>query len=483
MTDNGQKDPRQRLAEDPHRPLYHFQPASNWMNDPNGLIQWNGTYHLFYQTNPNGTSHGTIHWGHAASDDLVHWTDLPLALSPTPGGPDQGGCYSGCAVDHDGVPTLVYTGVCGEDQRPCVATSSDGLISWIKHPRNPVIPAPPEDLDLVGFRDHAVWKEGGVWRQLIGSGIRGVGGAVLLYRSKDLLSWEYEKPLLVGDKDETEPFWTGSMWECPDFLALGDKHVLILSAFHEGDTFHTFYLVGTYENGRFEPEGGAIVDLGGHFYAPQTMVDEQDRRIMWGWLREGRPEREQLEAGWSGVMSLPRMLTMTDDSSLGIEPVPELKALRGEYRHSGGLRLTPESSGLLENVRGDCLELVAEFEPTDAGEFGLKVRCSPDGEEQTLIVYDAKNGRLAVDPSRSSTNPNVHKDVRWAEIGLPEGEGLRLQIFLDRSVIEVFANGRACVTDRIYPARKDSLGLDLFSRDGTVGLSSLHIWEMHGIWK
>lgn len=469
--------------EDPHRPLYHFQPASNWMNDPNGLIQWDGTYHLFYQTNPNGPSHGTIHWGHAASDDLVYWTDLPLALSPTPGGPDQAGCYSGCAVDDDGVPTLVYTGVSGEDQRPCVATSADGLISWRKYPRNPVIPAPPEDLDLVGFRDHAVWKEDGVWRKLIGSGIRGVGGAVLLYRSKDLLSWEYEKPLLVGDKDETEPFWTGSMWECPDFLALGGKHVLILSAFHQGDTFHTFYLVGTYENSEFEPEGGAIVDPGGHFYALQTMVDEQNRRIMWGWLREGRPEREQQEAGWSGVMSLPRLLSMRVDASLGVEPVPELKALRGEHHRSGGLRLTPGSSGLLENVRGDCLELVAVFEPTEAGEFGLKVRCSPDGEEQTLIVYDAKNGRLAVDPSRSSTNPSVHKDVRWAEVGLREGEGLRLQIFLDRSVVEVFANGRACVTDRIYPARRDSLGLDLFSRGGPVGLNSLHIWEMHGIWE
>src|SRR5918993_5945456 len=98
-----EKEPRQRLVEDPHRPLYHFLPASNWMNDPNGLIQWEGTYHLFYQTNPNGPIHGTIHWGHASSDDLVYWTDLPLALSPTPGGPDQEGCYSGCAVNNDGV--------------------------------------------------------------------------------------------------------------------------------------------------------------------------------------------------------------------------------------------------------------------------------------------------------------------------------------------------------------------------------------------
>src|SRR6476659_8036409 len=100
---------RTRLAADQHRPQYHYLPPSNWMNDPNGLIQWRGRYHLFYQYNPNGAVDGTIHWGHAASDDLVHWRGLPIALAPTPGGPDHDGVYSGCALDHDGVPTLMYT--------------------------------------------------------------------------------------------------------------------------------------------------------------------------------------------------------------------------------------------------------------------------------------------------------------------------------------------------------------------------------------
>lgn len=140
------------------------------------------------------------------SEDLVYWRDLPVALTPTPGGPDEDGCYSGCAVDHEGVPTLIYTGVRGKDQRPCVPTSRDGLITWEKHPKNPVIRNPPADLDLVGFRDHAVWNEDGVWYQLIGSGIKDVGGTVLLYRSYDLVNWEYLRPLLVGDKAETEPF-------------------------------------------------------------------------------------------------------------------------------------------------------------------------------------------------------------------------------------------------------------------------------------
>ncbi|MDQ3856015.1 MAG: glycoside hydrolase family 32 protein, partial [Chloroflexota bacterium] len=160
------------LAADPHRPQYHFLPPSAWLNDPNGLIQWKGRYHLFYQYNPKEPAWGVPHWGHAVSDDLVHWTDLPTALSPTPGGPDQDGCFSGCAVVHDGVPTIVYTGVRGDAQLPCIAESHDDLVTWEKYVGNPVIAAPPEGLDAVMYRDHSVWQEDGMWYQLVGSGLR-----------------------------------------------------------------------------------------------------------------------------------------------------------------------------------------------------------------------------------------------------------------------------------------------------------------------
>ena len=134
-------DRMQTELSDPHRPRFHFLPAKNWMNDPNGLIQWQGQYHLFYQYNPNGAVHGTIHWGHAVSSDLIRWTDLPIALTPTPGGPDAAGCWSGCAVDNHGIPTLIYTGI--RPQAQCIATSLDGLITWEKFSGNPVLKSPP----------------------------------------------------------------------------------------------------------------------------------------------------------------------------------------------------------------------------------------------------------------------------------------------------------------------------------------------------
>jgi beta-fructofuranosidase len=187
-----------RFENDRHRPLFHFLPPANWMNDPNGLIQYNGSYHQFYQHNPNGAFWGTMHWGHAMSEDLVNWRHMPIALAPDPEGPDRDGCYSGAAVVHEGVPTLVYTGVRGSDELPCLATCADqDLATWTSYAGNPVVQHTPQTLPTTIFRDHTLWREDGAWMMGVGSGIDGQGGAVLLYRSPDLRTWEYLRPLVV----------------------------------------------------------------------------------------------------------------------------------------------------------------------------------------------------------------------------------------------------------------------------------------------
>ena len=148
------------LAADPWRPAYHYQPPCKWMNDPNGTIYWKGRYHLFYQHNPDGPWHGNIHWGHASSEDLVHWTDHPIALAPGPGGPDRLQCYSGAAfVNMDGVPTFIYHGV---PDGICLATSTDDLlINWEKHPANPIIPDPGPGAEFVVTGAPCGWVEDG----------------------------------------------------------------------------------------------------------------------------------------------------------------------------------------------------------------------------------------------------------------------------------------------------------------------------------
>jgi beta-fructofuranosidase len=218
------------------------------------------------------------------------------------------------------------------------------------------------------------------------------------------------------------------------------------------------------------------------------MEDENGRRLLWGWLWEGRSDQAQQEAGWAGVMSLPRLLSLGSDGLLEQRPVPELSALRGEHVRLAAVDLTPTTADLLAGISGDALEILAEFELAngeafDSGDvFGLKVRCSPDGTEQTLIVYDHNRQQLAVDRQQSSLDAETHADLFGGPLPLAAGETLKLHIFLDRSVVEVFGNYRTCVASRIYPSRRDSLGVGLFIDSGHVRLKSMDIWSMRSIW-
>jgi len=476
----------QHAQADPHRPIYHFLPPANWLNDPNGVAYWNGQYHLFYQYNPGGPFHATIHWGHAMSRDLVHWEHLPLALTPTPGGPDADGCWSGCFVDNNGTPTLIYTGMRLDDvtkgQVCCLATGDDDLHHWHKYEGNPIIAGPPPELDVLGFRDHSVWREDGVWYQVVGSGIRDMGGTALLYRSPDLLAWEYVQPILVGDHQRTEPISTGTMWECPDLFVLDNKHVLIISVWNDRNLFYPAYFVGTYANGTFTPDALHRLDFGPSYYAPQSMRDHQGRRLQWGWLREGRDLPAQKAVDWAGAMSLPRVLTLRPNNTLGVAVAPELQALRGEHYQRADVNLAANEEHQLDDIHGDALEIIAVFERGDAAEVGIAVRCSLDGDEATYIMYDPAQGQVVIDTRCSSTAATLHQDVYVAPCALDGNEFVTLHIFLDRSAIEVFGNERCAAGVRVYPSRTDSDGLHLFARGGGARLVQLDVWRMRSIW-
>jgi beta-fructofuranosidase len=469
---------QEKLAADPQRPRYHLMPPANWMNDPNGPLFWKGQYHMFYQYNPNGAFPERMHWGHAVSPDLVHWRHLPIALAPTPGGPDKDGCWSGCAVVEQGVPTIVYTGVFPQAQ--CIARSDDGMMTWRKYPGNPVIAGPPQGMETTGFRDPCVWREGEQWFLAIGSGVKDQGGMILLYRSNDLIHWDYLHLLCKGRKSELvpgkDPVSTGEMWECPDFFPLSDKHALIVST--QGAVI---YSVGRYVNQYFHPEVQGKADLGDCYYAARSMVDEKGRRILWGWIREGRSNTAQRAAGWAGVMSLPRVLTLGHEGALGMAPASEIEALRGKHHRFEGLPIVPGSFSLWKSVRGDSLEIQAEFEPGASETVGLTLRSTPDGKEQTSITYNRTGGRLLVERERSSLSPDVDRGSPGGAFALAADETLKLRVFLDASVIEIFANGCACLTTRIYPSRSDSLGLGLLARGGKARLKTLDVWEMRPI--
>jgi beta-fructofuranosidase len=466
---------RARFAADYHRPRYHYLPPSNWMNDPNGAIQWNGNYHLFYQHNPNGPLWGDIHWGHAVSRDLIHWEDLPIALAPTPGGPDETGVFSGCAVNDNGRPVIVYTGTRGEKneiQTQCLAFGDAELINWEKHPGNPVISEIPEIAKQNrDFRDPFVWKEDDGWYMVLGSRIQDVGGVIFLYRSDNLTDWEYLHPLMIGEAERN-----GVIWECPNFFKLGDQWVLIISSHLGNATGTVLYFVGSFENNQFTPVHEGVVDYD-TLYAPLSFEDEQGRRVMYGWLRETRTFREQERAGWSGVQSIPRILSLDDQNRLIQQPAPELESIRGTHHDLSSLRFEDTTLSL----RGLSFDIIAEFNTENSENCGLSIACAADGSEHLDLVYDAAQQKLIARKILHQMGEAVVTQLREVPHELDAGETLKLRILLDGSVVELIANDRTSLTSRTYPTYADHDHIQLIGN--TDQLMSLDVWEMPSIWQ
>jgi beta-fructofuranosidase len=471
-----------RLAADPLRPQFHLLPASNWMNDPNGPIFFGGQYHMFHQYNPKGAVWGNMHWAHAVSPDMVQWRHQPIAIAPTPDGYDRDGVFSGSAVLDQGVPTVIYTGVL-PPRSDSETTLRDGVHTWrevqclaVSHDPElrtweklaaPVIAAPPPDLPVAGFRDPCVWREEGSWWLILGSGFRGRGGAILLYRSEDLRNWHYMHPLVEGaasGKNTTNPVDTGDMWECPDFFPMGDQHVLLISAMGK-----VHWKVGTYKDKKFSPEKEGTVDYGS-YYAAKSMLDKDGNRILWGWIPETRPESEYSAAGWAGVMAIPRVLSLNSENELVMEILPAVQQLRREHSKLKEAMTIEAMKQLPSDLRLSNLsaELLVELH-TKVGRT-TTLRLAADNQETfaSIAVGDGPKGRVL----------NVNGIV--APLSGASGSVVRLHALLDASVLEVLANGTAAVTARVYRAPSGPLRLHL---DGDPRIPSLDIWQMEPISK
>lgn len=466
-----------RAAVDPARPGYHFTSPAGWLNDPNGVCTRNGRHHLFYQYNPEGAFHHRIQWGHAVSDDFLHWVDLPIALEPADSGPDVDGCWSGVLVDVDSRAALVYSGRHGERELPCVAwADDDDLVSWTRSSENPVVSERPAQ-DLTAYRDHCVWKEGDGWKMIVGSGIRGVGGCAFLYGSTDLEHWDELGPLVVGDSSAGKDSltWTGTMWECVDLFhlgegALGDKtgtDVLVFSAWDEGRTLYPLYFTGRYDGSHYVPAALHRLDLGGrHFYAPQSYRTPDGRRILWGWMQEARTDEQMMAAGWCGVMGIPRELTLGDDGSIWQRPVHELDETR--------LDLTDLGDGARLRL-GNQLDMEVEAHLDEGQVLRLVVAASEDGREQTVLLVratSATSATIELDRSSSTLTPDIDVNTLAGELPLLDGR-LSLRVLTDHSCVEIFANGRS-LSARVNP----SLDGQHVQLDGDASILRADCWEI-----
>jgi beta-fructofuranosidase len=312
----------------------------------------------------------------------------------------------------------------------------------------------------------------------------GDDGKVVLYQSPDLRKWSYLG--VAAESDGT----LGYMWECPDLFHLGGQDVLVFSpqgmeaqGDHYQNLHQTGYVVGRLdtETGRLEHGSFQELDRGFDFYAAQTFADEQGRRILIAWMDMWESEMPTAEQGWAGALTVPRLLELTAEHRLLMKPVPELQALRGEAFHAEAFHVS-EGTQVVQGLRGDSLELIAEFclRSCQADAFGIKVRCSEDGVEETVIRFDLRESMVSFDRDRAGQGEG---GVRRAQLSGSDRETLRLHLFVDRSSLEVFVNdGELVLTGRIYP-NPESQQIELFAEGGSVQLLSLDAWNLADIWQ
>lgn len=478
---------------DRHRPQFHAMPDNGWMNEPHAPFYYKGQYHLFFQKNPFGPYWHQIHWGHWVSADMVHWRELPMALTPEGDQLAPDGIWSGSASYRaDGSPVLFFTA--GNDsakpnQRTALAFPGDladpDLVQWRTHP-TPVTVQEQGKGRFGEFRDPFVFKDGAGerWIQLVGSAVPGGSGTALVYDSTDLMHWNFKGPLMTLDTARY-PGFEGT-WELPVLLPLGKggdgrpRHVYLMDL-----RAQAYYWIGVFDkdSGKFVPDVAAprVFDVGQHhFSGPSGFVDPKTgRSIVFSIAQGERTEQIQSDSGWAHNAGLPVALSLGGDGDLRVAPIAELSALRRRSLLSLDNVDLETARAALAAVRGDTLEIELELAPTaDAGpRRGVLVRKTADNAERTAIYFNGAGKRFEIDRSDSSLDPGVARvGVQGGAIDIA-GENLRLRVFVDRSMLEAYLNERKSLTSRAYPARLDANGVDLLGAAGDR-VVALRVWEL-----
>lgn len=438
-----------------YTPGYHVYSRGGWINDPNGLIYYQGYYHVFFQYYPYDSKWGPMHWGHRRSKDLVHWEELPVALTPT----DEEGCFSGSAVVYKDKLCLIYTAhhvieIDGKEQvfqDQCLATSDDG-VNFTKYEGNPIISLAPED-NSEDFRDPKVWDAGGIFKLVVGSRTKDNLGRVLLYESVDLKNWIFKGEIARATTATDE----GYMWECPDLFRLNGEDVLIMSPQgikpREGkfkNLHQTGYLIGKLKNNYLAIPKREFkeLDLGHDFYAAQTFLAPDGRRLLIAWMDMWEKKLPEQADGWAGMLTFPRELILKGET-LYMQPVAELAKLRSKL-----LAQTVQTDWQLE-LPARRLELQISAHTTFTLEISYgqeKLKLSKSGEVLTLEKTDA--------------------DKRTT---IYENNKTELQILMDTSSVEIFVKGGPTFSERLYGSKNTKLTFQS-EKQAEILVYKLEVW-------
>jgi beta-fructofuranosidase len=482
------KTSREAFASDIHRPRYHFVSPESTLNDPNGLCFWQGKWHLFYQGYP--PEDPRQHWGHAISDDLIQWRDLPYAIYPNP----EKCCFSGATFVEDDRVIAMYHGT---EVGNMVAVSSDPLLlNWEKLTGEAVIPFVDADDYGRPYRvfDPCIWREGEHYYSLSGwhiDGLRGVDGRKInhIFRSKDLVSWTY-----MGEFVENLRFQlAGDDGACPYFWPIGEKHILLTFSHRRSAQ----YIIGEYdtERQRLIAETSGSLNCGavgnGSIHAPSAFPDgDGDLNVIYN-VNAGKPTD-----GWNQIMSLPRKYTLSEQGKLLIEPTGDYASLRSSPVSLKSVALPANQEVVFEQITGKSLEVRAVFEPGPSRFIDLNVFRGADKSEFTSISYrrdvglaiGGQRGRrmdvVTIDPAYSTVAPDVTiRGPETAEVELAHDEPVDLHIFIDQSIVEVFVNGKQALLLRVYPEKPGSNGFSITSRGNDATCRTLDAWVLASIYE
>lgn len=506
---------RERLLADPYRPAYHFSfpEGDGRPGDPNGAFYHNGRYHLMYLYNREGVG---FSWGHVSSTDLLHWRHHPDAIMP---GDGDEGCFSGGAfVDDDGAAILSYWMLWGNKGIGLAKSTDHNFDHWKKQENNPIIKSTEWGItDMknadgklfhIGSADPSnIWKKDGKYYLLTGNllvlrkyGSRGAdlpanmddgpalpadsvnyqGDHLYLFSSDNLQEWKYQHEFYTSDRK-----WTAKTEDnmCPSFLPLpaspdggkpSGRHLLLFISHNKGAQ----YYVGKYSGDLFYPDNhGRMTWNDNGYFAPEALVDSKGRQIMWSWIFDDRPDSIINHYGWTGTYGLPRSLWVGDDGALKMQPVKELQNLRMNESVIEAVSVKSGSEVKLKKPGYELMELEITFNPNSAQQYGVKLNTSEDGREETVIYYDNTDKKLKFD-TRKSGLAYGRKIIEEAPLDLKNGEPLVLRIFIDKSIVEVFANDHQAIARMVYPTLGGK-GISLFSKGGDVKVKTLKAWELN----
>lgn len=444
------------------RPRFHFTAPQGWINDPNGLIYYQGQYHLFYQHNPHGCHWASMHWGHAVSSDLLNWRHLPIALAPDAeyDAHAEGGVFSGSALEKDGRLHLFYTGCVpgrAAPQTQNMATSDDGL-HFHKYQGNPVVPESPLTQGRQNFRDPKVFAHAGRFYMVVGcceGNVESDGdGKVLLFTSPDLYRWHFQTVLFSSNGAY------GRMPECPDFFPMEDKWVLTFAPMYMPDGSQTVWIAGDmdFTEGRFTPLCSGRMDYGPDFYAPQSFEDNQGRRLGIGWMSSlpWMPWHESFgptaSEGWCGALSLPRQYHLNGEHRLCALPIAEVDALRRQEVRFTRLEVG-QTPFLFTTGETGSFEIRLQFAPSEVASGNLRLSLLGGSGADVELEISLTHGTLALHRAKNRFQPQM---TAYAPLHVTS-EAVNIRVIVDKSTIEVFVGeGEVCLSMNIYPQKGDS---------------------------